>query len=401
MNKQQAEDDNRAAAMQSLIPSVSKYVPQAQTEAGRIAGGVTDFAPAALFPGTALQRLGRVLKPGLASEGAGELVDNVAPDYAPAARIGAALLAGGTRDKGAPITSEAVGDLADKHFADFRAAPVTVHPSIVDAAAQKIQSDLAASGLSKAPANDMVSQYVGNKTPVSLNQLQETRSLLGKAASRSDTPEGVAAMLAKQSIDNLMDSITPANTVTGAAELPAAMEALRAGRRNTAVQRQLELVEGKQQDGTDNAAVHHVGDGGDNALRQQMNSLLKNRRSMQKLGAYSDDIRSIAHGTPVINGMRRVGQLTSGHNSFLIPLLMGETAISPTGGLATAGLMYGGGAVLRKLAARSTNNRIDALKSKIAGNAQGLAPQQSPMNQMITRALIASLAANNGTQRGN
>jgi hypothetical protein len=63
--------------------------------------------------------------------------------------------------------------------------------------------------------------------------------------------------------------------------------------------------------------------------------------------------------------------------------------------------MYGGGAVLRKLAARSTNNRIDALKSKIAGNAQGLAPQQSPMNQMITRALIASLAANNGTQRGN
>jgi hypothetical protein len=250
------------------------------------------------------------------------------------------------------VTSEAIGDLADKNFADFRNAPVTAHPSIVDAAAQKIQSDLAASGLSKAPANDMISQYIGNNQPVSLNQLQETRSLLAKAGSRSDTPEGVAAIRAKGAVDDLMDSLKPSNTVTCASELPAAMEALRSGRRNTAVQRQLELVENKQQIGTDNTAVSHAGDNGDNTLRQQMNSLLKNRRSMQKLGAYSDDIRAVAHGTPVINAMRRVGRLTSGHNSFLLPLLLGETAISPTGGLATAGLMYGGGAVLRKLAAR-------------------------------------------------
>ncbi|MDE2284324.1 MAG: hypothetical protein KGK33_06890 [Hyphomicrobiales bacterium] len=333
--------------------------------------------------------------PAAASSAAGAATQGT--ELEPYARVGAALLAGGLGTRGAkptPVTSDAIGAVADKNFSDFRSAPVTIKPDVVENAAKGIQSDLASSGLSKAPANDYVGQYIGNSNPVSLNQLQETRSLLAKAASRSDTPEGVAAIRAKKGIDALMDSLQPSDTVVGGNALPAAMDALRQGRANSAVASQLEAIEGKQYRGELNAEASHVGDATDNALRQQIKSLLASKQVMNRLGAYRSQMEQIVHGGPVLNALRRAGQLTSGHNSFLLPLMLGETALSPTGGLATAGLLYGGGAVMRKLAARTTGNRIDALKAKIAGNAQGL-PQQAPAyNPLLMRALIASQAAN-------
>ena len=332
--------------------------------------------------------------PAMASNAAGAATSGT--ELESYARIGAALLAGGLGTKGAApeaVTSETVSDLANKNFDTFRAAPVTIKPDVVESAAKNIQNDLASSGLSKAPANDFVSQYIGNNKPVSLNQLQETRSLLGKAAKRSDTPEGVAAIRAKQGFDALMDSLTPTDTVVGANALPGAMDALRQGRRNSAVANQLALIEGKQQAGIDNAAVNVTHDQ-DLATRKQLNSLLKSRAAMRKLSSYEDDIRAAAHGKPLMKAAGKVGDAIGGHNSFLIPILTGE-AIGPGVGFGTYAAMYGGGIALRKLAARSTTKQLGNLTNKIASKAVGLPPSRTaaPNNPLLTRALIASLAA--------
>ena len=253
-------------------------------------------------------------------------------------------------------TSEDVAAQAAKNFDDFRSAPVTIKPDVVESAIKNAKNDLTAKGLSQSPAYSMGDQYLGNTMPVSLNQLQETRSILGKAANRTDTPEGYAALQVKNHIDDLFNSLQPSDTVVGSNALPKALADLKAGRQNTAVARQLELLEGKQQAGVDNAAVNVTHDD-DLAVRKQLNSLLKNRASMRRLSAYEDDIRNAAHGNPIVKVASGIGHLLGGHNSFLVPILTGE-AVGPGIGLGTAAAMYGTGIALRRFAARATTNKL-------------------------------------------
>lgn len=71
------------------------YKPQ--TTAGKYAETIASFAPGAALPGTALQRLGRVVLPGAASETAGEIAHEAAPELEPYARA-----AGGFAGAGIP-----------------------------------------------------------------------------------------------------------------------------------------------------------------------------------------------------------------------------------------------------------------------------------------------------------
>jgi hypothetical protein len=54
--------------------------------------------------------------------------------------------------------------------------------------------------------------------------------------------------------------------------------------------------------------------------------------------------------------------------------------------------MYGTGIALRRLAARSTANKLDNLTNKIASNAVGL-PTVTAANPLLRRALTGALAA--------
>jgi hypothetical protein len=68
---------------------------QPQTTAGRYARAIAQLAPAAAMPGTAAQRVARVVLPGAASEAAGEAAEKVDPKLAPYARLAAAVAASG------------------------------------------------------------------------------------------------------------------------------------------------------------------------------------------------------------------------------------------------------------------------------------------------------------------
>lgn len=336
--------------------------------------------------------------PAAASEAAGAVTKGT--ELEPYARVGAGLIAGGLGARGAkpePITAADVGKQAATDFSDFRSAPVTIKPGVVEAAARSIQNDLTASGLSKAPAHDLVAPYIGNPTPVSLSQLQETRTLLGKAAKMSDTPEGVAAIRAKQGIDALMSSLTPADTVVGANALPHALEALKQGRTNAAVEHQLEAIEGAQYRGEMNASAS----GGDaaQALRQQVNAVLKSQRAMNRLQAFRPDLEQVVQGTSGLNALRKAASLTGGVGGWHSgPWWLGALLAEPFSGTASASMaaMPFAGMALKKLETKLTQNKLDALRAKIATNAQGLPPLPVPNSTWPTRVLTGTLAANNG-----
>jgi hypothetical protein len=331
--------------------------------------------------------------PTAASSAAGAATQGT--ELEPYARAGAALVAGGlgTGFKPEPTNSARIGAAADAAFDRFRQAPVTVEPGVVENAAKGIQNDLAASGLAKAPANDMVSQYIGNSAPVSLNQLQETRSLLGNAAKQSDTPEGVAAIRAKRSIDALMDGLQPSDTVVGASALPDALSNLRQGRSLSAVQNQLEQVENATYRGQMNSGAS----GGDpaTALRQQIKSLLLNRQTMSRLSQYQPDMQKIAEGTLGMNALRKVANLTGGSGGWHSgPWWLGALLAEPVSGAAATAMaaMPFVGMGLKKIEAARTLAKVNALRQKIASNAPGV-PQPATNNPLLTRALITSLAA--------
>lgn len=73
------------------IESVTGKLYEPQTLPGKFADAAGQFAGGALAPGSAAQRIARVALPAVGSEGAGQVAEQTAPEYAPAARIAGAL----------------------------------------------------------------------------------------------------------------------------------------------------------------------------------------------------------------------------------------------------------------------------------------------------------------------
>lgn len=385
------------------------YQPQNQSESV-LKKGAEIVAPAMIggaetLAGKGLLGASRVLAsraikqgaiPAAASSGVGWLTQGTEAE--PYARVGAALLAGthGTKSVPEPIRSADIGAAADAAFTRFRQAPVTVKPDLVETAAKNIQNDLAASGLSKAPANDMIAQYLGNKTPVSLDHLQETRSLLGKAAKQSDTPEGVAAIRAKQAIDGFMSGLQPSDTVIGANALPQALADLKQGRALSAVQNQLEQVENATYRGQINSAASD-GDAA-KAQRQAMKNLLLNKQAMARLSQYQPDVQKIAEGTLGMNALRKVANITGGSGGWHSgPYWLAALLAEPMSGAAATALAATPfiGMALKKLEASRTLSKVNNLRDKIGSQAPAL-PRPPQANPWPARALIGALAAQPG-----
>jgi hypothetical protein len=380
---------------EALAKTAGSFYPSILTGPESLAGKSSVAAAKILAKRAALQ----AALPAAASETAGALTQGT--DAEPYARAAAAVLAGHLGTRGGaptPVTAEAASDLAAKNFDDFRSAPVHVKPDVVENAAKDIQNTLASKGLKSAPANSMVDQYIGNSVPVTLNQLQETRSLLGKAASRSDTPEGVAAMHAKEGIDALMDGLTANDIAVGANALPQAMADLKQGRMHTALHKQLEAVERAKYKAKLNVDTSHLSDY-DTAQRQQLRSLLINKRVMSKLEPYRQDMEKITKGSIGVNTLRALGTLAGGSGGWhASPYWLAALLAEPvSGSLATAAAVTPFvGAGLRKLQGKAAERQLDALRSKIAS---GVFPsQQSTISPLLTRALIASQAANGDRQ---
>lgn len=105
----------------AAIKPVTGELRQPETTFGRYSDTTIGFLPAALGPGSALQRGLQVAVPGVASEAAGQALEGT--DYETAGRIGAAVLGGGaaalTGRQGVPerMAGQALGGLDDAALA--------------------------------------------------------------------------------------------------------------------------------------------------------------------------------------------------------------------------------------------------------------------------------------------
>jgi hypothetical protein len=394
-NEQQADEDNRAAALQSLIPTVSKYVPKAQTGLGDTAGSIADFAPAALLPGSALRRVLRTVVPGTASEGAGAVADQIAPDYAPAARTAAAVLAGSLTERGrAPsVDVDAAKAATNASYDAARSAGVTYDPQALAAAASAKKAALNKIGISEksAPsAHDTLDSFIGNQSPMSLTDLEEHRQLINGDLSKGGK-EAKAANAVKDVIDSVMSN--PQNAVSWSGANPAdAYAALQQGRSRAQALQRLKDIEGLQ----NNAEVTHNVHGTDlnKAFKMQFGSALKSDDTVR--GFTNPDLlarmQSISKGSFPQGIAKKLGGGDLSHWS--VPELAGLAfPLTMPAVVAMRTLGYG----LSKSVDAKALAKVAQLKAAIAK--QGGLPFTPAINPWPTRAVIGALAANKAAQQ--
>jgi hypothetical protein len=394
-NEQQADEDNRAAALQSIIPTVSKMVPKAQTGLGETAGSIADFAPAALLPGSALRRVLRTVVPGTASEGAGAVADQIAPDYAPMARMAAAVLAGGLTERGrAPsVDVDAARAATNTSYDTARSAGVTYDPQALAAAASAKKAALNKIGISEksAPsAHDTLDSFIGNQSPMSLTDLEEHRQLINGDLSKGGK-EAKAANAVKDVIDSVMSN--PQNAVFwSGANSADAYAALQQGRSRAQALQRLKDIEGLQ----NNAEVTHNVHGTDlnKALKMQFGSVLKSDDTMR--GFTNPDLlarmQSISKGSFPQGIAKKLGGGDLSHWS--VPELAGLAfPLTMPAVVAMRTLGYG----LSKSVDAKALAKVAQLKAAIAK--QGGLPFTPAINPWPTRAVIGALAANKAAQQ--
>lgn len=107
----------------NAVKPVTGELRQPQTTFGKYSDTTIGFLPAALGPGSALQRVGQVVVPGVASEAAGQALEGYGPEWETAGRIAAAIAGGGatalTGRQGVPerMAGQALGGLDDAALA--------------------------------------------------------------------------------------------------------------------------------------------------------------------------------------------------------------------------------------------------------------------------------------------
>jgi hypothetical protein len=134
---------SQAPTSQDLVGVATKDgkpLYQPQTRAGRYARTAASFAPAAVMPGSAAQRIVRVAAPGIASEAAGEATRGTKLE--PYARVAAALVAGGLGEAATRPTPQ-TRILADASRGASEAQIATARRLMDDAAQRGIRLTMA------------------------------------------------------------------------------------------------------------------------------------------------------------------------------------------------------------------------------------------------------------------
>ena len=289
----------------------------------------------------------------------------------------AGMLAGGLlsgKAKPNVATADNAAVLAKGYGDAFRASPVAVKADVAEAKAKDIQNAMRAAGVYDSPAEKLLSPYIGNSDDdaVSLARLQDTRSSLAGERSAPGV-NGTAGTIGTKMIDQWMSGLQKPDIAVAPDQLNDALSNLQNMRAAHAVRKQMELIEDKGLRANTRTLSTYSADNGDNALRQHMAALYN--KQDPRLANYSPDILNLIKGAPLVNNMRRFGNMGAGLGSFLVPLGFMDAGL--TGGLGSLAAV-GGGVLLKRLAAKRTLGTYDALLNKVASKAPGYTPPVVP-----------------------
>jgi hypothetical protein len=322
------------------------YKPK--TTAGEYTETVASFAPNAVAPGSAINRAGRVLLPGIVSEDAGQATKGT--KWEPLARTAGAL-AGGigqgiaegvghARANPIPTTADLKG-AADSIYRNARSAGVGIDPQAYDTLVGDIGSAVKDAGthpkLHPKVAGVMESledAKTGQSIP--LDDLERLRRIANGAAKSIEPDERRVAGVILDKIDDFMDNLSPAQTTSGN---PAVASTLSEARGIWAKMRKSETITDAIER-ADNMALTQNGNRAA-ALRSQFQALAKNKKAMRGFSAAERDaIKHVARVGAVTGTLSAVGALRPRGLVALGELGAGAVhpdATMPALGLAAAG----------------------------------------------------------------
>lgn len=283
----------------------------------------------------------------------------------------------------------ALKDAASRGYDEARALGIEIKPEAMQGAAAKIRQALDATGYR---------DYLAPKTYRALSEMEAAggsladlegiRRLLGKAG--GDLAEKDAVRTAIAQLDDFAHNIRPEDVISG--DVGAATRLLGEARGNYAASKRADLIADAMGRAELQAGSAGSGSNIDNAIRQQIKSILNNPK---KLRGFSPkevaQMRTIVEGTRVGNAARLVGKLAP--TGIVSGALSGGAGLA-VGGASGAVALPVAGIAGKAVGDASTRRLAEALSQMVRGRAPAAAgiqipgPPTLPANQ---QALLAAL----------
>lgn len=288
----------------------------------------------------------------------------------------------GMRTLPAPIpTTEAIETAAKAGFDSARNSGVRVPSSDVSKLATTVRSELQADGVRDylAPKTYAVLKELETPPPAGafadVGDLHGIRRALGQVAGSPDATERMAATRTLKKLDGMLTSVSP--------ELKDAIGNYAAAKRSDTITAKLERADL-------NAGSANSGQNIDNAIRQQIKSILTNQKARRGYSAEElAQMEKIVRGTSAGNMLRGAGNLMGGGGGLgaVISAGAGGLAAGPAG-LAAPVAGYG----IKKLGNALTANQVAKLDSMVRSRsplALSAPPRLAPQPNPLLAALIS------------
>lgn len=263
---------------------------------------------------------------------------------------------GGAAPPGAPALDDIFAS-SNAHYEKLRSMDVPLRGDVVEGLATSIRTDLEADAFYKEDQPRTfrsIERLMGNEEGSSSKQVYAVRTALGRVV--SDSPGTSEAAAASRSIEKLDDYLS---------NIPGFAETARAARQDWAAAKTSEMVQEMQKKATRAAEASGSGANLDNATRQQIKSLLNDKKRAGRLSPEETELaEEIVRGGKIGNLARLLSKLGPKH-----PLTGWGTAIAAdlSGTLGTATGSLGVGAIAQWLAERLTTGKILRLDEMIRG----------------------------------
>lgn len=389
---------------------VKPMLPEAKTTTEKYARTIGQFAPAALAPGSAIQRTANVVVPAVASEAAGQATEGTSAE--PVARLVGALAGGRIAAprttaiketaKIAP-TEAALKKKVSEAYQKIDDAGVTYNPRLFRQNLETLKDDMVNADLDISASNVFNVIDRMRRTPVERmtpGYLDKKHSQLGRvlADPQSSGEAKLAASLAREKIMEIVGT-NPLRSASGKTG-PEVAEMTRKARELASAKIRSEDIGTKIAQG----ATYQSGEA--SGIRNQMSnfarSLLKNKnRGWSKIEV--DALNDAAKGnftTNVLNVLGRFGFDFSrgGNNAALLPGL-GAAGGFGVGGMGISGLLGAVavpsiGSAARFGARRMTKNQAETLQKVImagrTGQAAGISTAERKNAEALIRQLVSS-----------
>lgn len=283
----------------------------------------------------------------------------------------------------------ALKELASRGYDEARALDLEIKPEAIKGAAARIRQALDDAGYR---------DYLAPKTYRALTEMEASggkladvegiRKLLGKAG--GDLAEKDAVRTAIGHLDDFFHGISPDDVLHGDAQI--ASKLLNEARGDYAAFKRSGMIDDALAKAELQASSAGSGSNIDNAIRQQIKSIVNNPKKLRGFSAEEvEQMRAIVKGSKIGNAARLIGKLA--------PTGVVSGALSSGAGLALGGApgaiaLPAAGLAGKAIGDATTRRMVEALSASVRGrapSAAGLAVPNMPALSAQKQALIAAL----------